>query len=687
MSGTSNHLFLTHIQGLRGIAILLIILYHLRPDLCPNGYYGVDVFFVISGYFLFLNRFDSTSDFKFIDFCKKKILRILPPVFFCISLTLLISIAFLPAIDMVHAYVDAKHALIISTNFQINDGTNTYFSTNARSFSLMHLWYICVLLQSLLLFVCIFYIWAKFNISKKSRIISITILCLLSFAIHLQYILFTLDLAGAEYNVSTYCWTSARIWEIIAGGLLTLIPVKQSVRIHALNPPPASGQTVGSNVASYIGTSTIVLIILLSFIPFSQGTRFIPLIVILSIIPVIWGNSGIISKLLNILPLQTLGKYSYSLYLIHWPIVWIMEYIFDFPLSILLCLITVVIIIPLTVISYQLFEKNKKTGVCKFAFTLGTSCFLSFMIVKTLGFKDYFRVELNKISISNSHIDSSTPVINDSILMKNTERFIINLWGKASTHDSLLYLMGNKTLFPQFVLLGDSHAKHYKSAFDYLGKIHNWCGIYLNAYVHPFYGAEYSSTQSPDHTNTESQNQVLINWLKEQHSVKYIILANYWTIRYHSHRLWNGSLISEENATEARTQQLKQFCKRMNEIGKKVIILADTPSVKESDPLRYFRKRMFYGEIFPSKENRLQCSLLSFKRSTEKPFISFRQLENEGLCTVLTPHESLFKNGLFSSVDDNRIQILADKDHLTPDGAIKALSPLSKRISDLFNEK
>ena len=45
--------FIPHIQGLRGIAIILVFLYHYVPNICPNGYIGVDLFFVISGYFLF----------------------------------------------------------------------------------------------------------------------------------------------------------------------------------------------------------------------------------------------------------------------------------------------------------------------------------------------------------------------------------------------------------------------------------------------------------------------------------------------------------------------------------------------------------------------------------------------------------------------------------------------------------
>ena len=46
---------MAHVQGLRGLAIALVVLYHLRPELCPCGYFGVDLFLVISGFLIFRN--------------------------------------------------------------------------------------------------------------------------------------------------------------------------------------------------------------------------------------------------------------------------------------------------------------------------------------------------------------------------------------------------------------------------------------------------------------------------------------------------------------------------------------------------------------------------------------------------------------------------------------------------------
>ena len=68
--------FITHIEALRGLAILLVVLFHLVPDFCPNGYYGVDIFLMISGYFLIsgiLNK--NQGEFSLKEFINKKIIR------------------------------------------------------------------------------------------------------------------------------------------------------------------------------------------------------------------------------------------------------------------------------------------------------------------------------------------------------------------------------------------------------------------------------------------------------------------------------------------------------------------------------------------------------------------------------------------------------------------------------------
>jgi peptidoglycan/LPS O-acetylase OafA/YrhL len=70
------------IQGLRGLAILAVVLFHLFSDIVTGGFIGVDIFFVISGFLITRIIIERTSKNKFqlIDFYKARVLRIFPPL-------------------------------------------------------------------------------------------------------------------------------------------------------------------------------------------------------------------------------------------------------------------------------------------------------------------------------------------------------------------------------------------------------------------------------------------------------------------------------------------------------------------------------------------------------------------------------------------------------------------------------
>lgn len=71
--------FMKHLAGLRGFAILLIVLFHLNEDVFSEGYLGVDVFLVISGYLLIAGWLNK-GYVRFWNFVSKKVIRIIPPL-------------------------------------------------------------------------------------------------------------------------------------------------------------------------------------------------------------------------------------------------------------------------------------------------------------------------------------------------------------------------------------------------------------------------------------------------------------------------------------------------------------------------------------------------------------------------------------------------------------------------------
>src|SRR5829696_6720813 len=77
----SRHHLVPEIQGLRAVAVLAVLIYHIWPNIVPGGYVGVDVFFVISGYLItgsLLKEFDATGSVSISGFYARRIRRLLP---------------------------------------------------------------------------------------------------------------------------------------------------------------------------------------------------------------------------------------------------------------------------------------------------------------------------------------------------------------------------------------------------------------------------------------------------------------------------------------------------------------------------------------------------------------------------------------------------------------------------------
>ena len=81
------------IQGLRALAVILVIIFHVNEKLLPGGYIGVDIFFVISGFLIsksIINQLD-TGKFNFLKFLEGRIKRIVPAYFFMLLVTIIIA--------------------------------------------------------------------------------------------------------------------------------------------------------------------------------------------------------------------------------------------------------------------------------------------------------------------------------------------------------------------------------------------------------------------------------------------------------------------------------------------------------------------------------------------------------------------------------------------------------------------
>ena len=137
--------YLTGLDGLRAIAVIAIIIYHLNPLWLPGGFLGVDTFFVISGYLitsLLIHEYQSKGSIDLIAFWIRRIKRLIPAVFFLIGVVILYTLIFEPQMIKTIKH-DSLAALFYVSNWWYIFEDVSYFEASEPK-PLMHLWSLAI---------------------------------------------------------------------------------------------------------------------------------------------------------------------------------------------------------------------------------------------------------------------------------------------------------------------------------------------------------------------------------------------------------------------------------------------------------------------------------------------------------------------------------------------------------------
>jgi len=206
-----------HIDGIRAIAVLPVVLFHVLASLCPGGFAGVDIFFVISGYLITggILRDLTIGRFSIRNFYYRRIRRILPAYFTLIVAVFAIGCALYYATPLI-ILGDATIAgtLFLANGFFRLMG-HDYFAPDLHSHALLHLWSLSVE-EQFYLFIPLFcaVLW-KFRRSLVVPSLSLVAVISLSGAVYAVII-------GKSYDA--FYFLHFRAWELLAGSLLATIP-------------------------------------------------------------------------------------------------------------------------------------------------------------------------------------------------------------------------------------------------------------------------------------------------------------------------------------------------------------------------------------------------------------------------------------------------------------------------------
>ncbi|MEY3156429.1 MAG: Gordonia phage BritBrat [Actinomycetota bacterium] len=320
--------FRADIQGLRAVAVLLVILHHAFPEFLPGGFFGVDIFFVISGYIitqiLMRDKDEKWSRF-FLEFYARRIRRILPSALLIIVATTLASYFFLGEITGADTALDGIYATLFIANIHFNNAAVDYFASSLPQPILQHYWSLSIEEQFYFLWPLIFFITARYR-----RLALITVLSISS--ISLLWALSEI----ATGSGTAYFSTQTRIWELGTGAALALI--------GRLTPN------------KFISNLALLTLIGAAFV-IEDGGNFpgtTALIVVAATAILIW--SGTDNPLISNKVMVYLGDLSYLLYLVHWPVLHIFNLYKGTPATLLESLILLIVVFVLSIALHHGFE-------------------------------------------------------------------------------------------------------------------------------------------------------------------------------------------------------------------------------------------------------------------------------------------------------------------------------------------
>lgn len=525
-----NSSYRQDIDGLRAIAILLVVFYHADFWFVTGGFIGVDVFFVISGFLITLtiNKEMSESIFSFKQFYLRRIRRIIPVLVFVMLVTLIPATLFLFADDFEAYSRTLIHTMLSTNNFHFWINEKDYFSENATYIPFLHTWSLSVEEQ-------FYFIWplvlmllhSKFK--TKFRLISIFIFTCISILVSIYF-------TKTDPNLAYYL-LPARIFELSIGATLALFWDKI----------PSFSRT-NNHLISGIG----LLLIGIPAVFLNHQSTF-PGINALwpclgSAFLILSGKNetqiGFVNSFLKNKLFVTIGLLSYSIYLWHWPIFIFIKYL-GIELDGFIRIFSLLIIGLLSYFSWRFVEQpfriKYKFDFKKTMFYLFLPCLVT--IAAIYGIIDHFDgfpsrfPELTEFNPKTNYPNNVRKQCFDKFKIGNCDECYLGI--KKDTLDG--------------VLIGDSYANHTAAFLDILAKD---AGVYLHdtaAGFNPLL-ASLNDDGSPKKTNNYPQKR-----LEFAKQFKVIYIASNW-----------------DNQSTADSPNYKSILNTISELlrlGKKIVII------------------------------------------------------------------------------------------------------------------
>lgn len=305
------------IQALRALAVGLVVLNHLWPSRLTGGYIGVDVFFVISGFLItshLTRELDQTGGIRLGAFWARRARRLLPAAMLVLLVSTLAVMIWLPVTAVKTALTEIGAAGLYILNWVLAESSVNYFTSGESGSIVTHYWSLSVEEQFYLVWplviVAVYFLTRSMGKRARDNALAATfgviLVCSLAWGIH-----------SSQY-ASGYFQTTGRAWEFAAGALLAFVPA-------------AGRKHIAIRIAVVWAAWLAIIAVAVVYDGESGFPGWAALVPVIAAVVIIFmgdiDHSWAPTNATSLAPIQFVGGVSYSLYLWHWPLIFVAPYV------------------------------------------------------------------------------------------------------------------------------------------------------------------------------------------------------------------------------------------------------------------------------------------------------------------------------------------------------------------------